>query len=79
MSLYYEACTLTRRLRAQTWHDPADVEEALDRSLRDLGSDYGKSVNTEEYRMQKLLTFILVDLYLMHCMFILQIAMNYYH
>jgi len=27
---------------AQTWHDPADVEEALDRSLRDLGLDYGR-------------------------------------
>ncbi|KAL9608531.1 MAG: hypothetical protein Q9167_006645 [Letrouitia subvulpina] len=25
---------------AQTWHNPADVEEALNRSLRDLGSDY---------------------------------------
>ena len=36
----------TRGLRdvysAQTWHDPADVEEALDRSLRDLGLDYGR-------------------------------------
>jgi alcohol dehydrogenase (NADP+) len=28
-------------LRAQTWHSPADVEEALDRSLKVLQLDYG--------------------------------------
>jgi alcohol dehydrogenase (NADP+) len=28
---------------SQTWHQPADVERALDQSLRDLGLDYGMS------------------------------------
>lgn len=27
--------------RAQTWHNPADVKEALQRSLNDLQLDYG--------------------------------------
>lgn len=35
-------CGLRHHYSAQTWHDPADVEEALDRSLRDLGLDYGR-------------------------------------
>lgn len=29
--------------RAQTWHEPADVERALDLSLKDLQLDYGMS------------------------------------
>lgn len=32
---------ILRLIRAQTWHDPADVERALDVSLRDLQLDYG--------------------------------------
>lgn len=35
-------CKFKDHNSAQTWHDPADVEEALDRSLRDLGVDYGR-------------------------------------
>lgn len=27
--------------RAQTWHDPADVERALEVTLKDLQLDYG--------------------------------------
>jgi aryl-alcohol dehydrogenase-like predicted oxidoreductase len=29
-------------LRAQTWHNPSDVEEALDQSLKTLQLDYGE-------------------------------------
>lgn len=36
-------CDTNGFLRAQTWHDPSDVEEALDQSLRALQLDYGKS------------------------------------
>lgn len=28
--------------RGQTWHRPDDVEAALDKSLEDLGLDYGR-------------------------------------
>jgi len=35
-------CKLIDDHSAQTRHDPADVEEALDRSLRDLGLGYGR-------------------------------------
>ncbi|KAK4118644.1 Aldo/keto reductase [Parathielavia appendiculata] len=31
--------------RAQTWHEPMDVERALDVSLKDLQLDYGKSAS----------------------------------
>jgi aryl-alcohol dehydrogenase-like predicted oxidoreductase len=34
--------------RAQTWHDPKDVERALDVSLKDLQLDYGNSMDSME-------------------------------
>ena len=33
--------------RAQAWHDPIDVEEALDRSLKALQLEYGKKAIDE--------------------------------
>lgn len=65
--------------RGQTWHRPEDVESALDKSLEDLGLDYG-NVKTPAKKLDtwlgelKLIFFRffffcghLVDLYLMHC------------
>ena len=39
-----EKFELKHHYSAQTWHDPADVEEAIDRSLQDLSLDYGRIV-----------------------------------
>lgn len=54
---------------AQTWHEPADVQKALEQSLKDLQMEYGNIFFCNSYCSQDTLSlmFEVVDLYLMHC------------
>jgi len=50
---------------AQSWHEPGDVEEALNQSLKSLGLEYGLDLMMNH---REATNNDVVDLYLMHCM-----------